>query len=215
MMKKRTIVGIRKETNEIVPIGSVADGDVGLRCHCICHDCKGMLEAVINTKRTKHFRHYTKKNCNPTPETELHSLAKNIILNHTEMDIPGKGVVHYSSPVCEIWHNDLIPDATIQINGEPLYIEIVVTNPINPEKYQRYKFENAPVLVIDLKEQDRNLDYDQLKKLVLQESNKRRMLVYHFSVPTIKPKKKNNWWLLLLAAPLIYGFVEFLKFRKN
>lgn len=44
-MSKKIIVGINKETNAITPISKV--NKVGLRCNCICYECKGNLEVSV------------------------------------------------------------------------------------------------------------------------------------------------------------------------
>lgn len=193
-MRGQIIVGIQRQTEEIIPIGTVRL--TGLKCDCICYECKGTLEAVLNTTRRKHFRHSNRANCNPTPETELHLLAKKIILDHNRINIADKGMVTYIDPVTEVWYNDVIPDATITIDGMPLYIEIVVTNPINSEKYLKYKSDLSPVLVITLSEVDRDLDYEALTELVLNDPANRYMLFYPDQMKMIKKVEddKFSWW---------------------
>ncbi|WP_411274204.1 hypothetical protein [Daejeonella sp.] len=175
-MVGRTIVGIHKETSMITPITEVVL--TGLKCNCICHDCKGALEAVLNTRRRKHFRHSNKNNCNPSPETELHLLAKKIILDNTELYIAGIGMRAYTDPVTEVWCNDLVPDATVIFDGFPLYIEIVVTNPISNAKFLKYRESHSPVLVINLAEEDRMIDYAALEQMVIREESNRYILSY-------------------------------------
>lgn len=193
-MKGQIIVGVQRQTEEIIPIGMVRL--TGLKCDCICYECKGALEAVLNTTRRKHFRHSNRGNCNPTPETELHLLAKKIILDHTRINIPNKGMTTYVDPVTEVWCKDVVPDATVIIGGLPFHIEIVVTNPINTEKYLKYKSDRSPVLIITLSEVDRELDYEALTELVLNDPANRYMLSY-----TDRPLKKVeqdkfSWWPL-------------------
>lgn len=204
-MKGQTIVALQKETHAIVPISAVTL--TGERCGCICHDCKTELEAVINTSRKKHFRHHSKKDCNPSPESELHLLAKKIILDHRKMNIPVLGWCEYTDPVCETFYNDLIPDATVQMNGQPLYIEVVVSNPISEGKYYKYKADNLRVLVIDLQAQDPLLSYEQLEKLILAETENKEMLGY-FSGLSVMPKTDASgsdlfWALLGIGAAAI------------
>ena len=191
-MKGQIIVGVQRQTEEIIPIGMVRL--TGLKCDCICYECKGALEAVLNTTRRKHFRHSNRGNCNPTPETELHLLAKKIILEHTLINIPNKGMTTYVDPVTEVWCKDVVPDATVIIDGLPFHIEIVVTNPINKEKYLKYKFDRLPVLVISLSEVNREMDYGTLTELVLNEPTNRYMLSYPDQLIKKVEDDKFSWW---------------------
>jgi hypothetical protein len=201
-MMGQIIVGIQRQTEEIIPIGTVRL--TGLKCDCICYECKGTLEAVLNTTRRKHFRHSNRANCNPTPETELHLLAKKIILDHNQINIADKGMVTYADPVTEVWYKDVVPDATIIIDGIPFYIEIVVTNPINSEKYLKYKSDLSPVLVITLSEVDRDLDYEALTDLVLNDRTNRYMLSYADQLIKKVEDDKFSWlpWAVLAGLAI-------------
>jgi len=191
-MTRQTVVGINKDTHEIVPIGKVEH--TGLKCNCVCYNCENVLEAVLNTPTPTrpYFRHSNKSNCNPSPETELHLLAKTIILNNSRIYIPERGWTDYCNPVCEVRYNELIPDATIQIDGFSYYIEVVVTNGINKQKREQYQQNNSPVLVIDFKEEDRDLEYAVLEYLVLEEPSNRHVLAY----PDISGNCGHDKWLI-------------------
>ena len=160
-MKDQTIVAIHQETEKLMPIGQVRY--TGLKCGCVCYDCGEALIAVLETQRQKHFRHYHKSNCNPTPESELHLMAKVIIEQNNRIHVPGKGMVYYTDPVIEVRWCEQFPDATITVDGQQVHIEIVVTNPINAVKTARYKAQQATVLVLNLKEEDREIDFDTLR----------------------------------------------------
>lgn len=175
-MNAQPIVGIDRDTEEIVPI--LKAPHTGLKCNCNCFNCGGTLEAVLNTTRKKYFRHYNRPDCNPMPETELHLLAKQIILTHDQIYVPYRGILDYVNPVAEVRMNELVPDATVTIDRFPLYIEVVVTHGIDHLKFDRYKADNARVMVINLEEEDRELDYDSLKEVVLGDSPNNEMLDY-------------------------------------
>jgi hypothetical protein len=65
----------------------VTDVDNGLKCKCVCLDCRSPLMAINNKEnlRRPHFRHYSIKDskkitaCKASEETAIHYLAKNII----------------------------------------------------------------------------------------------------------------------------------------
>lgn len=203
-MNVQPIVGIERDTSEIVPISKVTQ--TGLKCNCVCYNCSGRLEAVLNTVRRKHFRHSNKGNCNPMPETELHLLAKQIILDNNRIHVPYLGMLDYCDPVAEVGYNDLIPDATITIDGHPFYIEVVVTNPIDVLKFAKYKADHAKVMVIDLEEEDRDLEYEALADIVLKKSSNKYMLDYD-EHPRIVPDSEDGsglgWILAGIAAVLL------------
>ena len=178
-MKGNPIAAILKDTNTLISIEQVTQ--TGLKCNCVCYDCREPLEAVLNTPYRKHFRHHNSSNCNPTPESWLHLMAKVILLQNNRIMIPGKGMVNYSNPVAEVHCNDVVPDATLTIDGKPLYVEIVVTNPLSAVKIEKYRMQNAWVLVIRLEEM---IDEETLKYLVLEDDDVRHLLTYEVTSET-------------------------------
>jgi len=173
-MKGEPIAAVHKESGEIVLISRVTQ--TGLNCGCVCFDCDDRLEAVLNTVRRKHFRHYSNANCNPSPESRLHLMAKAIIKANSQICMPGRGMVAYTDPVCEVRCDDLVPDATIWVEGQPVYIEIVVTNPVHLAKIASYQAKRARVLVIRLEDEDRAMDEEMLTYLVLEDPDVRGWL---------------------------------------
>jgi len=204
-MNAQPIVGIDIETGEIVPIFKVTH--TGLKCNCVCYSCNGRLEAVLNTVRRKHFRHSNKGNCNPMPETELHLLAKQIILDNSSIYVPYRGMLDYTNPVAEVGYNDLIPDATITIDGQPFYIEVVVTSPNDVLKYAKYRGDRARVMVIDLEEENRDLEYEALTDIVLKNSSNKSILDYNDDyrvVPASQDGIGLGWVLAGVAGVLLW-----------
>lgn len=124
----------------------------------------------------------------------LHLLAKKIILDNKQIYVPDRGMVDYTDAVSEIWYDDLIPDATVIIDGLPFHIEIVVTNPISSAKYQKYKSDHIRVLIINLSKEDRDLDYSVLEQLVLYEPTNRYVLSYA-EYPIKKKQENSSLWL--------------------
>lgn len=212
--RKRPIVGIHTETNSIVPITKVREK--GLNCNCYCYVCKNPLIAVLETKKRIHFKHHVKSNCCPSPETELHLLAKYFILNNSQIFLPGDGLIGYSNPVTELRQNDLIPDAIIECNGRKIFIEIIVTNPINHIKYLKYKDRKSTVLTIDLSEEDRDWDEKSLKYKVLKEQANKKILSYYAqsndNTLIREPAFTLPKWLVPIGLLSIAGMYVFKKF---
>jgi hypothetical protein len=164
-MVGQPIVAIDKDSLRITLISEVEQ--IGLKCNCVCGECSGPLEAVLNTDRKKHFRHHSKLNCTSSPETQLHLLAKHIVFNNDQLYIPGKGTIRYSNPRAEIKESNVVPDLTIEVDGRKIYVEIIVSNRVNEPKKGKYESLTAFVVLIDLSEEDRNMDYESLQQLVL------------------------------------------------
>lgn len=218
LLPKRTrkpVVGINRINEAIVPIFMVLE--TGLKCDCICYDCGMPLEAVLNTRKRKHFRHSNKANCSLSPETQLHLLAKYIIEHSREILVPGKGIANYENPVIEVRLGNLIPDAIIDLGNEKLFIEIIVTNPVTLDKKQKYSESGATVLQIFLEKTDRNLAYADLRQLVLFESGNREILRYKGEderLPNTGDKKNNSfivYWIALASAGLAIWYFFFKK----
>ena len=194
-MRGQPIVAINQESGKLMPIGQV--GHTGLKCGCVCYDCDEALTAVLNTPHQKHFRNQQHSNCNPTPESQLHLMAKVIIEQNNRICLPGKGMVAYTDPVVEVRCGDLVPDATIIVNGQPVYIEIVVTNPIHPPKIEKYRLQQAKVLIIRLTEEDRDSDFETLSYMVLEEPEVREWLFY--AGAEVKSNESSLWAVLVVG----------------
>lgn len=197
-MKGQPIVAIHRETGKIKHISQISE--TGLKCGCSCHDCDEPLQAVLNTPYQQHFRHGHNKNCNPTPESRLHLLAKAIIEQNDRILIPDRGMVSYVNPKVEARCGELIPDATITVDGQTVYIEVVVTHPLQAPKIETYREKNATVLVIRLTEEDREMDYDTLKYFVLEDPENRSVLPMDAGNEILLSKNTAGWiWLIVVG----------------
>lgn len=202
------IIAIQSETGRVIHISKFLE--TGKRFDCICLECDSKLEAVINTERRKHFRHSNKNNCNPSPETQLHLLAKEIIFSNQSIYHSRKGIINYTSPNRETKFENLIPDITINYGDEKIYIEIVVTNIINKEKFEKYKLSNSDVLVINLSEEDRFLSYEELEFLVLKDIKNKSVLDYTvFDKPVQNKEDKDSTNFMIGVVIFILAFICF------
>ena len=87
-------LGEEIDTGKII---TIKDAQNGLKCNCICSDCKALFEAIQGTKNEWHFRHHNKDtNCKGGQETALHLLAKEIICRNTEMIVPNNAKIKYT-----------------------------------------------------------------------------------------------------------------------
>lgn len=195
-MSAKFTLAIHAEDNKIKHISEVSNGD---KCNCKCVKCHAKLTAVNNekNKREHHFRHKN-SDCNGAPETALHLLAKQIIEENAEIRIDEDKLFTYSNVESESTLNDFVPD--IIVTDEPTnkkwLIEIAVTSFVNDEKLKKIKRANENCLEVNLKNIDRNITPSELKPIVLNELNNRKIL--H------KKINNSNWAEILFWATVIY-----------
>lgn len=172
-------VGLDKYSGEIALIDDLPKEKRGLKCNCICPECKSDLIARMGEKTVRHFAHYKgneKKSCQ---ETALHLLGKYVLskLNRISLcpyklscngqwDILGR---HYNSKEISLFESkkalinsseiektigDIRSDVFSKVNygGANLEInfEIKVWHEIDEKKYQKIKKLNLTTVEIDL-----------------------------------------------------------------
>jgi len=59
-----------------------------------CPVCKGLLTAVLNTRRRQHFRHRKGHECSHPYDTSLHEAAKQVIKKGSEKSLPAVIALH-------------------------------------------------------------------------------------------------------------------------
>ena len=79
-------LAFEKSTNRLVDSTMVANGDA---CNCYCPICNEDLRAINNGEKQKpHFKHLPESNCNFNRETYIHKLAKTILKEINEIQLP-------------------------------------------------------------------------------------------------------------------------------
>lgn len=78
----------------LVHISEINEADRGLKCECICPNCKMKLNARLGNKNRHHFAHYN-DNCKNALETSLHLFAKEVLEKHKRIRLPKIEVVNY------------------------------------------------------------------------------------------------------------------------
>lgn len=173
---KNTITIARERNNEMVKhISEVANG---LKCDCVCIECSSKLVAANKgTKQIHHFRHHESSDCNGSPETGLHLLAKKIIEESNYINLKRNKKLNYSEYKSEKQIQNIIPDVQI-INelGETWLIEILVTHKVDEAKLEKIKRLNLNCLEIDLSKVDRFISKDELKEIVIDQINLKSIL---------------------------------------
>lgn len=167
---------IDEKTGALVDIRHV---ESGMRCGCICPQCRRRLVARKGPRNRHHFSHHPRDQriflCSGGAETGLHIAAKQIIagwsslmspaLLHTEkgrarfgeeitvtQSIPGEffPVERNVLPDETYWPGDWIPDVVLFGPKGELRIEIKVTHGISGQKQQKIERDAIQTLEYDL-----------------------------------------------------------------
>nr|WP_321237222.1 competence protein CoiA family protein [uncultured Psychroserpens sp.] len=173
----KAIITIAKEkTNGIVK--HISEVKNGLKCDCVCLECSfELIAANKGKKQTPHFRHQGNSNCNGSPETGMHLLAKKIIEESDYLNISWTNKFYYSCYITEKKLHDIIPDIQVK-NGlnEIWVIEIAVTHKVDDLKLQKIKALNLNCLEIDLSSINKFISKEDLKKIIIDEVYNKKIL---------------------------------------
>jgi hypothetical protein len=144
----------------------ISEVESGLKCNCICPDCKSPLVARKKEgKVTPHFAHHNgNPDCKHALESALHRLAKDIIEEQKAIALPSYGIDHdgrwcllsservqsVDSVILEEPVDNFKPDVIAKVKGHKLLIEIAVTHFADEEKRQKIKHKGISAIEIDL-----------------------------------------------------------------
>ncbi len=198
----RPIISIAKDnnTNRVVHISQV---DNGLSCGCICLECGGRMVAANGGKiQQHHFRHYDESTCLGAPETGLHLLAKQILLEADSITIGVEENFFYSHAMAEKMLHGVIPDMRLESDDKEMWlIEIVVTNALEEKKIQIFKIVGLNCLELNLKNVARDIAYEELKKLILFDLSFRKVICRKVKESKMNEKKeKQDYWVFAVFS---------------
>jgi len=165
----------------------------GLACNCKCEKCGEKLEAIQGKVNEWHFRHYKDTNCIGGQETAIHKLAKQIIVENSQILIPDQ-TLFYSQARQEEKFSLIIPDVTVFANGHNIYFEIAVTNPVDTSKEVFYKRGQYKSIEIDLTNISYNTSPEELKKMILYQANNKRKIFWNPPPITVYQVKEGPLW---------------------
>lgn len=221
-MSATTTLGIEIKTGLIKHISEVENG---LKCECICAEkgCEVRLIAVNNenNKRDHHFRHEVETDCKGGIETALHLLSKQIISESNYIHVSEKEVFNFSSSKEEVILDGYQPDVIVKDDnlGEEWLIEVAVTSFVKHDKLEKIKRDNFNCIEIDLREIDRAITPDDLKPILLDEINNRKVLnriVNNNEVIEGETEKTITEWMVYGAIGIIayFGLKRLFKKRR-
>ena len=195
--------GLSKQTGALVSVEEVLRG---LKCDCICPECKSTLIARQGKEKQWHFAHANNAECAGARMTALHLWAQLIIQEEKQIMLPSyNGKASNSSNQLikfdEVFLEQRIPinDSYIQPDcigriikdGEvhDLLIEILVTHEVDEQKRNDIKALNLSCIEIDLSDLT-NTDYTSeiIKKRLLNKYNDRVWL----NSPVLKEKDRQE-----------------------
>ena len=159
-------------TQAVGPDGERADvKDVanGLRCSCLCYECRQPVLAKQGLKVRWHFAHHAPTNCRPTPESELHFFAKTLLAEKLWLWIPAvqakaagrtepisdRQQYRFSGVKVEKADGNVRPDLLLVTDrGKVLHIEIYVRHRVDPFKLEKLRERGISSVEIDLSKLD-------------------------------------------------------------
>lgn len=155
----------------------------GLACGCRCPGCGALLVAKNNGETVaSHFAHASGSACMGAHESELHLLAKEIIGSERCIMLPGYGSVYagglitFDDVEVEQRHDpsSLRPDLCGITGHRRLWVEIMVTHAIGPEKRELIRKNRIACVEINLSGYiDRQVTRQELAAFLMQERDMR------------------------------------------
>ena len=156
--------GLSKQTGKLVSVDDVLRG---LKCECICPDCKTPLIARQGITKQWHFAHANNAECVGARMTALHLWAQQIIQEEKQVMLPSFNGRATNSSNSLIKFDEVFLEKRIPINDSyiqadcigritkneevhDLLIEILVTHEVDEQKKEDIKALNMSCIEIDL-----------------------------------------------------------------
>ncbi|WP_295751566.1 hypothetical protein [Undibacterium sp.] len=157
------VVKYGQRNGELIHVDEV---ERGLACDCICTECHRTLIAKKGDVLEHHFAHEADDIiCNPSPETLIHSFAKQQVAKLTTLILPGfevevdtewadriRHTAHWRAhpyfrlPVIsasvEVDLGTVKPDVLCQVGPKPIAVEVYFRHKVDAEKIERFQREH-------------------------------------------------------------------------
>lgn len=170
--------------NELVTIDEV---DSGLKCNCVCPQCKQRLIARKGEVKEHHFAHYKVTDCGKAVETVTHRLSKDFIKQAkffttppiyfpgTKVTIIEEAQVPIDDVKLESRLGFIVPDIIIESGTKSLIVEIRVTHGVDNEKTKKIRRLNLPTVEVFAGQVIKRLYTE--KKYFLNDAEYKRILI--------------------------------------
>lgn len=195
------------------PTGKVINIDEAIRgndCNCVCIACGCDLQARQGPVRTHHFKHITSTEC--SPETILHQLAKRVFNECSYFNLPdGRGRFDYTSVKEEAWLQDQKPDIVLTGLDKQVHVEIAVTSFIDEVKEEKLVAKQYNTIEIDLSDISRNAPYENIKKIVIEETDRKQIIYWH--APMANAGENENKTLQAIIVMGVVALISWIAYR--
>lgn len=146
-------------------LAHITEVENGLKCDCLCADCHQPVEAHQGDVNTWYFKHHNKTNCNPSPESDLHRFAKEVLSEKLYLYLPegtakfgSKSTTLFKGGLCKFVEakiekaiGNVTPDLILtKPNGKQLHVEIYVRHRCDEEKIAKLRTRNLDTIEINL-----------------------------------------------------------------
>lgn len=194
-----------ERNNNIIHIDDIIPSENGLKCNCVCPNCREKLIAkTLGKKNKKCFSHIGNSNCVGSLETVMHKFAKEVIEKEKKIKIPkliykryvqiDEDVEDYTFENHQIVAEQLIecdkvvleqylsefdfkPDIVIYKNNIPLIVEVAVTHSIDKEKKKKIIKSGISTIEIYLnKNEIFKLSKDELANKIINDVNNKKWI---------------------------------------
>ena len=209
-MSARITIAFHLPSQKYVHIDNVEKGN----SDCICTKCNDSLIPRKGEINAAHFSHKSDKTC--TGESLLHQLAKQIIVESTEMKISETETWFYSNGVAEKSFKNLRPDVTASHESEDIFFEIAVTNPKDENTKSFYRKHKIRSVEIDLRATLSEATFEQIKHDVLIDCQNKKVIfpINDISPTETKNESSNQIWIWALILSVVIFILSFFS-RRN
>lgn len=181
-MELRLPYGLKE--NELVTIDDV---ESGLKCNCVCPNCKQPLIAKKGEVKEHHFSHYKVSDCGKAIETVTHRLSKGFIekakffttppiyFPDTRVSIVEESQVPIDDVKLESRLGFIVPDIIIVSGSKILIVEVRVTHGVDEQKAHKIRSLKLPAVEVFAGQLIKRLYYE--KKYFLDDTEYKRILI--------------------------------------
>ena len=170
-----------------------ADVQSGLACGCTCIGCGAKLIAKKGAKKRWHFAHHNVEIGESCAESAIHAAAKQVLLEHNWLRLPGMRVVVYGQATsghaleessilseervvrfertcAEVWEDGIRPDVVGYRGERRLLVEMYFRHRVDGNKRRKIGKLKLPTIEVDLSDLDVSTGFDAIAQRVIHET---------------------------------------------
>lgn len=170
-----------------------ADVQCGLACGCTCIGCGATLVAKKGAKKRWHFAHHNVEIGESCAESAIHAAAKQVLLEHNWLRLPGMRVVVYGQATsgqaleessvlseervvrfertcAEVWEDGIRPDVVGYRGERRLLVEMYFRHRVDENKRRKIGKLKLPTIEVDLSDLDVSTGFDAIAQRVIHET---------------------------------------------